>query len=68
MGIRQIATSPCYPLASLVEHLNYDLKAIIVIYDNSRHTHWLENLSPLAEACNSSWHKRLLHCYFWVGD
>jgi hypothetical protein len=39
MGIRHIATSPYYPLASLVGHLNYDLKATIVIYDNSRNTH-----------------------------
>lgn len=40
-----------------MEHLTHDLKATVVFYDNSQHTHWHENLSPLTKACNSSWHK-----------
>jgi hypothetical protein len=57
VGIRHITTSPYYPQASQVEPFNRNLKAALVIYYNSQHTHWDEHLSSLAIAFNSAWHQ-----------
>jgi hypothetical protein len=56
-GIRHITTSPYYPQASQVECFIRNLKASLVIYHNSKHTHWNELLSSLAITFNSAWHE-----------
>jgi hypothetical protein len=56
-GIRHITTSPYYPQASQVERFNRNLKAALVIYHNSQHTRWDENLPSLAIAFNTAWHE-----------
>jgi hypothetical protein len=56
-GIRHITTSPYYPQASQVERFNRNLKAALVIYQNSQHTRWDENLPSLAIAFNTAWHE-----------
>jgi hypothetical protein len=54
-GIRHFTTLLYYPQASQVECFNHNLKVALIIYHNSQHTCWNENLPSSAIAFNTVW-------------